>query len=76
MANSPSNAMKWKISLFSALIFILVTNPYTYGITNYLFGKFLGPTSVNGCPTITGLILHTIVYTLLVRYSMDLNLFR
>jgi hypothetical protein len=76
MALSPSSIQKWNISIFSALIFLLVVNPYTYKLTNSLFGRFLGPIARNGCPTTMGLVLHTIVYILLVRYSMDMNLFR
>jgi hypothetical protein len=75
MALSPSSIQKWRISIFSAFIFLLVVNPYTYSITNKIFSKFIGTVSRNGCPTTVGLILHTIVYILLIRYSMDLNLF-
>jgi hypothetical protein len=68
--------MKWKISFFSALIFLLVVHPMTYRITQKLFGGILGRISdTNGCPTGIGLILHTIVYILLVRGSMELNMF-
>ena len=72
---SPSISQKWQISLFSGLIFLLVVNPYTYNLTNSLLGGIIGPIARNGCPTMVGLILHTVVYVLLVRYSMDLNLF-
>ena len=72
---SPSNIQKWNISIFSAFIFLLVVNPYTYQLTHFLFSRFIGTIVRNGCPTTIGLILHTIVYVLLVRYSMDLNLF-
>jgi len=65
---------KWKISFFSAFIFILVVHPYTYKLTQQLFGGILGKIAdTNGCPTTVGLILHTIVYILLVRGSMDLK---
>ena len=68
--------MKWQISLFSALIFILVVHPMTYKLTQKLLGDFLGRISdANGCPTTIGLALHTIVYILLVRGSMDWSLF-
>ena len=71
-----SSYMKWKISIFSAFIFILVINPYTYIFTQNLLGGLLGKIAeTNGCPTMRGLILHTIVYILLVRGSMDLHLF-
>lgn len=68
--------MKWQISLFSALIFILVVHPMTYKLTQKLLGDFLGRISdANGCPTTIGLALHTIVYILLVRGSMEWSLF-
>ena len=71
-----SSYKKWQISIFSAFIFILVINPYTYQFTQKIFGGLLGKISdVNGCPTTRGLALHTAVYILLVRGSMDLNLF-
>ena len=69
-----SSTQKWHISLFSLVIFLLVVNPYTYGLTNKLLGPFIGALSVAGCPTTLGLAIHGIVYLLLVRYSMDLNL--
>lgn len=71
-----SSSKKWQISIFSALIFLLVVSPYTYKLTDKLLGKLLGQIAdANGCPTTTGLILHTIFYILLVRGSMDMNFF-
>jgi hypothetical protein len=71
-----SSYTKWQISIFSACIFILVVHPYTYRLTQQVFGGLLGKLAdTNGCPTTRGLALHTIVYILLVRGSMDLNLF-
>ena len=69
--------IKWQISLFSALIFLLVVHPMTYKLTHKLFGGILGKIAdPSGCPTTIGLALHTIVYILLVRGSMDVRLFR
>lgn len=74
---SDSSYMKWQITIFSAFIFILVIHPYTYLLTQKIFGGILGKIAeLNGCPTTLGLLLHTVVYILLVRGSMDLNLFR
>lgn len=71
-----SSFMKWKITIFSAFIFLLVIHPQMYKLTQQVFGNILGKISeANGCPTTRGIILHTIVYILLVRGSMDLNLF-
>jgi hypothetical protein len=71
-----SSSEKWNITLFSAFLFLLVVNPYTYNLTQSLFSNILGPIAINGCPTMIGLLLHTAVYILLVRYSMELHLFR
>lgn len=70
-----SSSKKWQITFFSAFIFVVVVHPYTYGLTDNLFGGLLGRISQGGCPTTTGLFLHTLVYILLVRVSMDCNLF-
>ena len=71
-----SSYTKWQISVFSAFIFILVVHPYTYALTQSVFGGVLGEiANASGCPTMRGLLLHTIVYILLVRGSMDLKLF-
>lgn len=74
---SDSSYKKWQISFFSALIFILVIHPFTYTITQNMFGGLLGKIAEkNGCPTTRGLVLHTTVYLLLVRGSMELHLFK
>jgi hypothetical protein len=63
---------KWRISIFSAFIFILVIHPYTYMLTQKVLGGLLGNiANINGCPTTRGLILHTLVYVLLIRGSME-----
>jgi hypothetical protein len=68
---------KWQITLFSALIFLIVVHPMTYQLTQKLLGGVLGKIAdPSGCPTTVGLALHTIVYILLVRGSMDMKLFR
>ena len=73
---SDSSYKKWQISIFSAFIFILVINPYTYILTQKVLGGLLGKIADSyGCPTTRGLVLHTLVYILLVRGSMDLHLF-
>ena len=73
---SASSYKKWQISIFSAFIFILVIHPYTYKFTQNMLGGFIGKIAdSNGCPTTLGLVVHTLVYILLVRGSMDLKLF-
>jgi hypothetical protein len=64
----PSNIDKWRFSFIGALIVIFIFNPITFNITQNIFRKVLNK---SGCPTIFGYILHTIVYLLLVRLSME-----
>ena len=72
-----SSSVKWQITFFSAFLFLLVVNPYTYKLTDRLLGGVVGKIADgNGCPTFVGLLIHTIVYILLVRGSMDLHLFK
>ena len=70
----PSSSEKWKISLFSLVIFLIVVNPLTYSLTNRLLKPLVGPLVTNGCPTTLGIFIHSLVYFLLVRFSMDLKL--
>ena len=73
---SDSSYKKWQISFFSAFIFILVIHPYTYMFTQKMLGGLSGKIAdSSGCPTSVGLLIHSILYILLVRGSMDLKLF-
>jgi hypothetical protein len=66
-----SSQQKWIISIFAGLLFAIISSNVVYGFTNKLFGGFnLGPLYVKGGPTVTGLIIHTIVFILLVRLVM------
>lgn len=56
-----STKTKIKHSLFGTLLFFTISNPTMFYFTENLFGKHI---SNGGCPTITGIILHTFVYWL------------
>ena len=53
-----SAGLKFKFSLYSALLFFLIANPVTYRFTN----SIISGTSENGCPTAFGFMLHTLVF--------------
>jgi hypothetical protein len=68
----PSNLDKWRFSLISTVIFLLVISPMTYKLTQSLLGSFLGKIAdAQGNPTWRGIVLHAVVFTLIVRLSMD-----
>ena len=71
----PGQYDKWRYTLYTTVIFLLVVNPYTYKLTNKLFSKLLGPiANASGCPTMVGIILHAVVFTLLLRLLMDFDI--
>lgn len=52
--------IKWKHSIYGALIFYLVSSPAVYSLINKVLGKRFS--SDEGCPTKEGVILHSLVY--------------
>ena len=73
--SSPNTMDKWRYTLWTTLVFVILVNPYTYKFTQKILGRFLGNISnAAGCPTNIGIVLHAIVFTLIVRYMMDLDI--
>ncbi len=59
--------------LQSILVFLIVSAPMTYKITNGLLGGIVGKLAdSSGCPTTVGLIVHSIVFGLIVYGLMQL----
>jgi len=65
---------KWKYTLYTTVIFLVVINPLTYKIVDGVLGRFVKIASSTGCPTTAGMLVHALVFTLVLRYMMDLNL--
>ena len=57
--------LKAKYSFYSALVFFLMANPETYKMTQMLFGSIV-TVAVGGCPTPSGLFLHSILFFLVL----------
>lgn len=70
------NYNKWKYTLYTTIVFLIVVNPAVYtlvnGITNGLFGVKIADNT--GCPNMIGIILHALVFTLVLRLLMDLDI--
>ena len=64
--------MKLSISLMSALLFFIVANPRTFKITTRIFGEKVASSA--GCPTLVGLLLHSLVFLLLTWCLMNINI--
>lgn len=69
-----TSAKKWKYTLITTIIFLIVANPYTYILVNSLLGKLVKIANPVGCPTTAGLLLHAVVFTLLLRWVMNWKL--
>jgi len=73
-----SEKQKWIISLYSAVLFVLLVNPIAFRITNYFLG-FIGLDTLDirtGKPTLSGILIHSILFGLIVRLSMGVNIER
>jgi hypothetical protein len=58
---------KMKISVFSGLVAAVIQLPQTYALTNKILPL---ETFRNGCPTLTGKMIHLIVFFIITYLSM------
>jgi len=65
---------KWRYTLYTTIIFLIVANPLTYKLVNYLLGFILKISDSSGCPTTVGFLIHAVVFTLILRYLMELDI--
>jgi hypothetical protein len=64
-------SQKLIVTVWSTLIFLLISSQFMYKITNYVG---LHTINKNGCPSVMGYILHSIVFGILVFLSMYLSM--
>ena len=71
-AGGLDNLGKWKISLIAGLIFLIVSSPFLYKLVQKLMDKVadIEIADSEGCPTLAGLILHSVVFVIIVRLMM------
>ena len=68
----PTNSDKWRFTLYTVIMVIVLFNNYAFKIVDKIVGNII-PIYKNGCSTSAGFIIHLIVFTLVLRYSMDLG---
>lgn len=62
---------KWIIALLGGLLFILLSSPFLYETINAFTSAFgLNTLDNKDCPTLQGLLLHSVMYTLATRLLM------
>jgi len=62
---------KFLISVYAAVLFLIISLPDVYKLTNQYLSPLIGRPlyGANG-PTMTGLLVHTLVFLLITRLSM------
>ena len=65
---------KISATIQSMIIFIIISLPITYKLTNSILGNIIGKLAdSSGCPTTLGLFVHAIVFGLIVFGLMLIN---
>lgn len=69
-----STTLKISATIQSIIIFLMVSSPFTYKITNGLLGGIVGKLAdSSGCPTTIGLLIHSLVFGLIIYGLMTIN---
>jgi hypothetical protein len=64
-------SQKHSATLQAVFLFFLISNPFTYRLTNSLLGGLIGRLSdPSGCPTSLGIIVHSVVFGAIVYALM------
>ena len=68
---APSTATKVSATIQSVLVFLILSLPATYTVTNRLLGGVLGELATeSGCPTMLGVIVHSLVFGVIIWILM------
>ena len=65
---------KWRYTFYSAVVVLILVNSYSFQFTQRIFGNIVTVSSPEGCPTFAGLLIHVLVFSLIIRYMMDLKI--
>lgn len=69
------NMDKWRYTLWTTLIYLIISHPVTYSLTNRHIGPLIGtPLSCATGPTAAGIVVHAIVFAVVLRFMMDMKL--
>jgi hypothetical protein len=68
-----SMGKKLKYSFFSALIFFFISSPIMYQLMNRIHGHLFIIANEHGCPSNSGLLLHTFLFFILIFITMIIS---
>jgi hypothetical protein len=67
-----STEVKIYATIQSIIVFLIISLPFTYKLTNGLLGGIIGKLADStGCPTTLGLFIHAIVFGLIIYGLMS-----
>jgi hypothetical protein len=69
-SEKPTNMEKWKYTLYTTILFLIIVNPMTFKFVNSLLKRFVKISSADGCPTMAGILVHAFVFTIVLRALM------
>lgn len=72
--DEPTNLDKWRYTLETTVLLLILFNKYTFKLMQKLLGKCIKIASKDGNPTICGFLIHAAVFTLLLRGLMELDI--
>jgi len=72
--DEPTNLDKWRYTLETTVLLIILFNKYTFKLMQSLLGRCIKIASKDGNPTICGFLVHAVVFTLLLRGLMELDI--
>lgn len=65
--------MNWTFAFVTALLFIIISSPIVYKLTNQLFAPLgLRTSDANGKASNFGVVIHSLVFVLLLHFSWKL----
>ena len=67
------NERKWRYTLMTTVLYLIITHPVMFKLTHRLFGSFMKLAGKSGCPTMAGYLLHAVVFTVLLRMMMNIE---
>jgi len=66
---------RWALAGWTTLMFLIVSSPWTYFATDRIFSMVGLVTTGESGPTAVGMALHVVVFFLLVRLILELDLY-
>jgi len=69
-----TNWDKWRYTLYTTVVFLIVVNPVVYKFVNSLLNNIVVISNSDGCPTQEGMLIHALVFTVILRLMMELNI--